>query len=164
MTRSLKSLMVTLLVTSGIIATGGAASADAAEDYRAAMDPFANEITAWHNQTAALIAATAIKPVVACGEEMATQARQGGWIADDLAGTLDLAPAGLDAAHEDLTEAVAVVASAAAGACGDPTVARMLAAREEARFAQAMSEIEVFLSGLHMERPGEVPVKPGTAN
>jgi hypothetical protein len=164
MRRMMQILMVSGLVVAGAVATARAASADGFSDYRRGLNELLPEVSVWHDDVAALMQATSTKPEVACSAEMTQAAALGRSIAADLAGTGLLAPAAIKGQHDELTNATRLIAQAARMACANSGTARVVVAGQADRFDSAQAQLRAFVTGLHIERPGLVPVTTGTGN
>ncbi len=164
MRRTMKTMMATAAVLTIALFTGSTALADSTADYREAMDPFLPTVVAWADEAVPLVRATDVKPKVACSDEMAALAQRGVWLSQDLAGTGQSAPDGLQAEHEALADAFDGLVTATQGACADPAAARLALNAEMDQYESALRKIQIFLTGLHMERPGQTPGLPVTGN
>jgi hypothetical protein len=163
MRRAMQTLLVAGMVGTGVWMTSRAAAADTSAEYRRGMTELLPEVAAWRADTTALVQATATKPELACGAELATLAALGRSVAADLAGTGELAPNGLRARHAELTDAMRVMAEAARTACADSATARATMVTQQDRLDNAQAPIRAFVTGFHIERPGLLPVA-GTGN
>jgi len=164
MRRTMLTLMATGLVLAGVAITATVAHADSAADYRKAMDPFLPTVTDWVDEAVPLVRATEQKPKLACSDEMATLAQRGVWLSQDLAGTGLIAPEGLQADHAALAASTAVLVQATQNVCADPAAARQTVNDEIDSYRSALRKVQTFLTGLHMERPGQSPELPGSGN
>lgn len=164
MRRTMKTLMTTALILTASLFTSSVASADSTADYRNAMNPFLPTVTDWVAEALPLVRATETKPELACGDDMAELAQRGVWLSQDLVGTGQSAPAGLQGDHEALSEAMAKMVAASQSVCADAAAARQTVNGEVEQYENALRTVQNFLSGFHMERPGRTPGLPGTGN
>ncbi|MFQ5460546.1 MAG: hypothetical protein ACE5EL_07100 [Anaerolineae bacterium] len=157
------AVLTAALVVIAFAATSVPAAASPADEYRAAMKPFAHDLARWSGNVNAAAEAAVVKPELSCGTDLAELGRIGGWMADDLKGTAQLAPRPLASAHADLTVAVERMGRAAASACGQPDEAARVIRGEVENFNTALTKIRNFTDGrFHRGRPGLTPDLPGS--
>ncbi len=161
MRRSIKMITVLGLTFGAVALTGGNASANTAEDYRDNMANFVPIISDWIDEVENLADRAVAKPSEACSDEVASLARRGAGMSQDLEGTV--APAALGYAHDELVGAMLAMAADTADGCTIGSGLANAVADDIAETKDALRKIGYFAQSAPIN-PIEMPIPPVTGN
>ena len=166
MSRKFQLTVLSALMAGAFVFTGNVASADSAQEYKAAMKPLLPTIERWVGDVRNVVGYAVVRPELACTIDNVTLAREGESLAADLRGSRDETPLGLQYAHDNLTVAVDHMTYAVSQTCADAHLAYYRVGGELDRYDTASGKLDNFVSGRFTRPPfqGSTPDQPGSVN
>jgi hypothetical protein len=152
-----RNVVATMVAGAALVVAAAFAPAVRAEgvsikENRAALRGLIQDVSAWNVELDVQLSALQTKPELACGAEYTELMQRGGWLADDLAGTMTNSPAVLQglgvAAAQGLDATVDGAASAALDCDGSELPAALDKVRDgRDQYAENIARVRVFAIG-----------------